>query len=238
MIDSGPSLAVGDVDEDGQSELLTANYSTLFVHEVFGTSTWTTKTAYVRPTVGSNYPSFSNLSLFDLNRDNHLDAVLSGYDTKDVTLLRGAGDGSFVLDRILSATYGVYQTVAGDFTGDCRPDLMAAQFTASGSLLFFSGLENAEWSSASTLSANYGCDLSSADLDSDGWLDATLVHWGLSVCQLELNRGGGNFERKSFNCNSVEHHAIGDLNGDGRPDIVLSHTSPQYLSIVMNTSKP
>ena len=78
--------------------------------------------------------------------------------------------------------------------------------------------------------------MASADLDRDGWLDAVLVHFGVSSCQLELNQGDGTFSRHLFGCRSVNHLATGDLDGDGRQDIVLSHDVPGYISVALNRS--
>lgn len=91
---------------------------------------------------------------------------------------------------------------------------------------------------AAPLPSNYGTELAGADLDRDGWLDAVLVYPGVSGCQLEINQGGGKLERQVFGCSAVDHLALGDVDGDGRPDIVLSHGNPGYISVALNRSQP
>ena len=67
-----------------------------------------------------------------------LRALLAGYDTSDVTIFRGLGDGTFTpLAGKLDLSYGGTQILAGDFTGDCRSDLLVNQFSSSDSLLLF-----------------------------------------------------------------------------------------------------
>lgn len=231
LSDSGYLLATGDVNEDGHVDVVTATYKFLYVHEADGSGGFTRKTAYDQGV------SFSSLSLHDVDGDQHLDALLAGYDTSDVTILRGVGNGTFVPQNAkLDITYGGTQVLPGDFTGDCRTDLLVNQFSSVDSLLLFAARAGGGFDAPQILPSNYGVEMESADLDRDGWLDAVLVHFGLSACQLELNQGGGTFSRHLFGCSRVNHLAIGDLNRDGRQDIVLSHDTPGYISVALNRS--
>lgn len=230
---SGYLLATGDVNEDGHVDVLTATYKFLYVHEADGNGGFARKTAYDQGV------SFSSLSLRDVDGDQHLDALLAGYDTSDVTILRGLGDGTFMPSNgKLDLTYGGTQILADDFTGDCRTDLLVNQFSSVDSLLLFTAQDAGVFDAPKILPSNYGVEMASADLDRDGWLDAVLVHFGVSACQLELNLGGGTFSRHLFGCSRVNHLAIGDLNRDGRQDIVLSHDTPGYISVALNRSEP
>ncbi len=230
---SGYLLATGDVNEDGHVDVVTATYKFLYVHEADGSGGFTRKTAYDQGV------SFSSLSLHDVDGDEHLDALLAGYDTTDVTILRGTGDGTFTPSNgKLDLTYGGTQVLPGDFTGDCRTDLLVNQFGSVDSLLLFTAQAAGGFYAPKILPSNYGVEMASADLDRDGWLDAVLVHFGLSACQLELNQGGGTFSRHLFGCSRVNHLAIGDLDRDGRQDIVLSHDVPGYISVALNRSAP
>lgn len=230
---SGYLLATGDVNEDGHVDVVTATYKFVYVHEADGNGGFTRKTAHDQGV------SFASLSLQDVDGDQHLDALLAGYDTSDVTILRGAGDGTFTPSNgKLDLTYGGTQILAEDFTGDCRTDLLVNQFSSVDSLLLFTAQDAGVFDAPKILPSNYGVEMASADLDRDGWLDAVLVHFGVSACQLELNQGGGTFSRRLFGCSRVNHLAIGDLNRDGRQDIVLSHDTPGYISVALNRSQP
>jgi len=232
LAESGYMLATGDVNEDGHTDVVTATYKFLYVHEGDGSG------GFARHTAFDQGVSFSSLTLGDVDGDQHLDAILGGYDTSDVTILRGQGDGTFTpLPSKLDLTYGGTQVLVDDFTGDCQPDLLVNQFNASDSLLLFTARGSGGFGAPQILPSNYGVEMASADLDRDGWLDAVLVHFGLSACQLELNQGGGTFSRQLFGCSRVNHLAIGDLDRDGREDIVLSHDVPGYISIALNRSE-
>ncbi|HVY31944.1 MAG TPA: VCBS repeat-containing protein [Polyangiaceae bacterium] len=230
LLDSGYLLASGDVDEDGHGDLVTATYKFLYVHAADGNGGFTRHTAYDLGT------SFSHLALSDVDGDEHLDAVLAGYDSKNVTILHGKGDGTFAPGGAVTLDYAGVQTLPADFTGDCQPDLLVIQSTAVDSLLLFSALGNGNFGAAAPLPSNSGIELESGDLDRDGWLDAVLVDPGVSGCQLEINQGGGKLERQVFGCSFVAHLALGDLDGDGRRDIVLSHGKPGYISVALNRS--
>lgn len=231
LAESGYLLATGDVNEDGHTDVVTATYKFLYVHEADGSG------GFARHTAFDQGVSFSSLTLRDIDGDQHLDALLAGYDTSDVTIFRGLGDGTFTpLAGKLDLSYGGTQILADDFTGDCRSDLLVNQFTSVDSLLLFSAQAGGGFGAATVLPSNYGVEMASADLDRDGWLDAVLVHFGVSACQLELNQGGGTFSRRLFGCSRVNHLALGDLDGDSRQDIVLSHDVPGYISVALNRS--
>ena len=118
-------LAVGDVNEDGRADLAAANW--VDGPEVFlqGEDGAWTKTADVFPEM---LGGAVGLSLNDMNRDGHLDLLVSGRLTQDVGfvygvfLLLGDGQGNWTYVRDtglpetgLAFTWGV---AAGDVNGD------------------------------------------------------------------------------------------------------------------------
>ncbi len=69
----------------------------------------------------------------------------------------------------------------------------------------------------------YAFGISAADLTGDGTLDIIAADTDVGLYWFE-NRGGGDFIKHTIHLRSdewLERHAIADINGDGRPEIVI-----------------
>lgn len=72
----------------------------------------------------------------------------------------------------------------------------------------------------------FGAGCAFLDADSDGWLDVLLV--GSPACALYLNRGDGTFRDATAESGLAQVRgnwsgcAVGDINGDARPDLLLT----------------
>ena len=163
----------------------------------------------------------------------HLDIALAGYESRDVTILRGAGDGTVALGDTFSTGPEVWTVLPADYTGDCTTDLLVGFWSVTDSLALYTRDMAGTWQAAG-IGTNYGADLLSVDANADGWLDAMLVHWGLNMCQL-LRNVGGSFARELVPCPGGENVSTGDLDRDGRPDFVVTHRSRGYVSVLLST---
>jgi hypothetical protein len=224
---SGDRIDVADLNEDGSLDVLTSDYKYVHLHQNDGSGAFTRRTLYDQ---GS---SFSRFATGKIDSDPHLDLAIAGYDTKNVTILRGAGDGSVAFDEAFSTASQAWTALPADFNGDCRTDLLVGLWTVTNSLVLYSR-DTAGSFQGTAIGTNYGTDLITVDANSDGWLDAMLVHFGLNMCQL-LRNVGGSFARELIPCPGGDAVSSGDLNRDGRPDFVVTHRSDGYLSILLST---
>jgi FG-GAP-like repeat/FG-GAP repeat len=180
-----------------------------------------------------------NVDLGDLDGDGKLDLVVACGKGKTVTVLLGRGDGRFRAARgspiRLSEAPG--DMAFGDLNGDGKPDLAVAHHDSYGvTLLFGDGRGGLAPAANSPVVMKEGRHphthgLNSGDLNGDGKPDLVAVNSNPdNVVSVVLGDGRGGFTRAPGSPFAVGPSpypgALGDLNGDGRLDIVATTTDP------------
>jgi len=165
-----------------------------------------------------------SLAVGDFNGDGRPDLATANDGSANVSVLLGAGNGSFGAATNF-ATGGVHPSAVavGDFNGDGKLDIA----TADGLLDWVSVLPgdgNGGFGTATQIPIFVTTSLSSvavADLNGDGKPD--LVATGASIV-VALNDGSGHFgPQTSFAVDGVIHSvSVGDFNGDGKPDLAAA----------------
>src|SRR5262249_37751570 len=112
-------VAVGDLDNDGHLDLVTANASNLAI--LYGNGDGSFRPPLFVQIGSSSAPD--SIALADFNRDGWLDIAVSVYGLNSVGLLIGDGQGGFQPLRTIRVTLSPTSIVAADFNGDCWPDL-------------------------------------------------------------------------------------------------------------------
>jgi hypothetical protein len=245
-------VAIGDLNGDGTPDLVTANFaastSTLSVLLNKGDGTFQARHDY-RTGRGPR-----SVAIGDLNGDGTADIVTANSysggvfqrETNSVSVLLNMGDGSFQAKRDSATARGSYSVAIGDLNGDGIPDLATANTTAPGTVSAL--LRRSDGSLLSRRDYAAGIDprqgwadtraVAVGDLDGDGTPDLVTANYydgglrelssvnGVSVF---LNKGNGSFRthrdyRTGRGAISV---AIGDLNGDGKLDLVTANPGPE-----------
>jgi hypothetical protein len=224
-------LVVGDLNGDGKPDLLVANQCTDAsctsgsVGVMLGNGDGSFKPA-VTYSLGEYIPT--SMAAADLNGDGRLDlAVLNGGDT--ITILLGNGDGTFRQAQIYALGVDASIVAVGDVNGDGKPDLALVNGGNTVSILLGHG--DGTFGQAVTYSSG-GTGASSvaiADVNGDGRLDLLVANIGGedngdgSVAVL-LGNGDGTFQPAvpySAGGSDAISVAVGDVNGDGKPDLVV-----------------
>ena len=181
----------------------------------------------------------------DFDGDGMLDLAVALQAAPGLAILHGNGDGTFAAAQPLAFPLGLWAIAAGDLDGDGRMDLAAVE-TSDSSLVV---LLNAGGGSFPT-AVRYTVPASNpwpwvgialGDFDGDGRLDvATARIVGGSgtnpprALSVHLNQGGGAFGSRSDYTLGVNPWTIsaGDLDRDGRDDLVLGAISGEQASVL------
>jgi hypothetical protein len=141
-LDHGWSMAAGDLDRDGDADLVTVSNSSVKVRLGNGAG------GFEAPPGGQSYavgPGAFNVVLGDFNHDGVLDIATANSVGDSVSVLRGRGDGTFREAEHFPSGLGSIAITAGDFNGDGWPDVATANVRGD----TVSVLENdRDWSSA------------------------------------------------------------------------------------------
>jgi VCBS repeat protein/FG-GAP repeat protein len=192
----------------------------------------------------------SSVALGDLNGDGHLDAVVTNlcqtnpYDCSVgiVGVLLDKGDGTFQSPIIYSRTGNAGSAVIADVNGDGKLDLVT--LTGNGTASFASVmLGNGDGTFQNLVNYDAGGygpgSLAVADVNGDGHPDIVVgneLKWGdpeTGEVAVLLGNGDGTFQPPvMYNCSgSGGFVAIRDLNGDGKPDLVV--TASGSISVLL-----
>jgi FG-GAP-like repeat len=185
----------------------------------------------------------------DFNGDGHMDFVVANGGTNDLWIYLGKGDGTFQLPRIIPLTKGLTPVylAAASLRGNGVLDLIVAEFDTDtiGVLLGNGdgtfGIET-EYNLPQAPAA-----LAVADLNHDGKLDIVSVMdtennpstLGVPYLATLLGDGTGSFANPIITNNpgffsTAQSIAVGDVNGDGLPDVLITGPALENSQIYLN----
>jgi hypothetical protein len=236
------SIVVGDFNGDGNLDLAVANYDDNSVSVLLGKGNGTFAPAPGSPiTVGSKPYA---LATGDFTANGKTDLAVANFGDGTVSVLLGVGNGSFNAAPGSPITVGSQPTsvAVGDFSGDGTPDLAVAN-SSSNTVSVLLGTGNGAFTAASGSPITVGADPSSvvaADLNGDGETDLAVTNFDGNSFSLLLGNGDGTFTAAADSPiavgNGPDAVAEADLNGDGDPDLVVSNSADNTVSVLLNAA--
>lgn len=209
------------------------------------------------PIAASGYASVGSISvgntpeggsIADLDGDGMLDLIIVDNSDSNLQILRNTsvkGTISFAAIKKVKTGYNLFQCTTGDLDGDGKLDIVAASF--SGDSIYV--LRNTSTSGSLSFAApvalrsnNSNCAVRIADMNADGKPDIVVAERSRYFHIYENGISGSSITASSFTRNDylvgstaqMNDIQVGDMNGDGKPDVVIPELSVATLHTFIN----
>jgi large repetitive protein len=219
------ALGAGDFNKDGKLDLIVVSGPSTSTQILLNTGNGSFSVT------NANVDGFPNAIVGDFNGDGKLDFLTGGWE------MLGNGDGTFTLGQSLP----VNADLAADFNGDGIPDLAQLVPTNLGRIvvgLMSLGLPDGTWA-PSFISDFSGRGMVAGDFNGDGKMDifGTGAPKGDGINPpiggLVLGKGDGTFTFGAPGFGASAFPAVGDLDHNGSPDVVIANGSS--ILVALNT---
>ncbi len=240
---------LADVNGDGKPDLVVLNRADQSVSVLLDNGDGTFQPPKVFP-VGRAGQIFAKFVVADVNGDGKPDLVLVyGGDFLRLGVLRGNvgvwlgnGDGTFRLQQTFPLEAWSYNFVAADVNGDGKPDLVLGY----GGDLNNVGVRLGNGDGSFRLQEIFAVDSSpnrpivvaAADVNGDGKPDLVIADQGNKTVSVRLGNGDGTFQPRkisainfNFDSERTVPSPMADVNGDGKPDLVVTRVNGRDLFV-------
>ena len=226
---------LGDIDNDGDLDLLTSNgLFGMFSYLNNGTGVFTPN----RNTVIGNTPSCATLA--DVDGDGDLDLLGGDADNPTIAIALNDGTGIFGFMGLPAQNLIVgnqpMSVTTGDIDADGDLDMVCANY---GSNSVSIGFNNGNGLFGGTVNLGVGTQPTTvqlADIDSDGDLDILTTSRNTNAVVVRLNNGAGSFSTgPTIGVGAAPSDlALADIDRDGDLDLLVTNASGASVSVRLN----
>ncbi|MGF2410952.1 FG-GAP-like repeat-containing protein [Ferruginibacter sp.] len=240
-------ISIADIDGDGKADIA-ACHSPEDTTSVFRNTSEPGSISFA-PRINIPVTGGRNILITDIDGDNKPELIIPRGGSYTFTILKNnCTRGNILFDAALAFPgYSHSYMAYGDIDGDGKTDLVSGDLNGSKVAVMLNITSAGNISLATPIQINatsLPSGITVSDLDGDGKLDiaAGLYNYNLAVFKNTSTPGNLSFASKTdytpgtFNSNNLV--ALGDIDGDGKNDIVVAASSDHSVSVYRNTVKP
>ena len=234
------SVITGDFNGDGKPDLAVANNVEIWVSVLLGNGDGTFQPA-ISHEAGT---SPTAVAAGDFNGDGKLDLAVSNNGSNTLTVLLGNGDGTLQWVGNFDAAANAIAVEVGDFNGDGKLDAVVVNELGDSVSIF---LGNGDGTVVAPVSYGIGGmpeAVAVGAFGTNGVPDMVASNGSSgSICtpgcvSVITGKGNGTFNQLAANYDvesTPKGIAVGEFDGDGEPDVVVTNSGSTNVSVLLNT---
>jgi hypothetical protein len=245
-------LAVGDLNGDGNLDLVVANTETPYLTILLGDGKGGFTPSADSPFDTHSYPHVHGVAVGDFNNDGKLDVVTDSWGHNQILMFFGDGKGNLIVPgHGFNTGKRPYERLrSADLNKDGKPDVVTTDLDQDAASILLGdghgGLHDAPGSPTPAGAAPWAVAID--DMNHDGNLDLVTIPYAPEVPNANdigvtvlLGDGAGRFTRTPASplslagCEGPDRVATGDINGDGLRDIVVSCAQNNRIMIYLRS---
>ncbi|OWK44404.1 FG-GAP-like repeat-containing protein [Fimbriiglobus ruber] len=250
-------VAIGDVNGDGLPDLVVSGAGGGVAVLLNTTPPGATTLSFAAPQIFATGSGPGAIQLADVNGDGKLDIVIADENSNDVSvLLNSTTPGATTPSFATAQTFAVGRTplglAVGDVNGDGLPDLIVTNSSDNTVSVLLNdttpGATVAAFATQQTFATgSFPDSVALGDVNGDGLPDLVITNFDDNDISVLLNATTFGASAPTFAFATQQTFAtgagpnyalLGDVNGDGRPDVVVANKNENDVSVLLNATTP
>jgi FG-GAP-like repeat len=226
------SMVTSDLNGDGFQDLALADYGSTTAKVLLGNGNGTFKPVIGLPASGTN-----SIAVGDFNHDGKPDLALVNANGRTLFIFINQGNGTFLLTNTYAVNDPCLVVYSADFNNDGNYDLAIATANISAVQVWLSNGDGT-FRAPVAYPVYFPASMEANDFNGDGKLDLAITNINnANTVSILLGNGDGSFQAVRTYPTGINPGgsglAIGDINGDGKPDIVQGNSGSNSLTVLL-----